>query len=87
MSSLLTACCVPAFQVDAVEGEWALIVELESGRPTTVPLSELPRDAGEGAIVENGRVESARTEELRARVRQARRKLALERPIDGSSSR
>ncbi len=87
MLLLLTACRVPALQVDAVDGEWARVVELESGRATTVHISELPEDAGEGTIVQNGRVDRAWTEDLRAHVQKARRKLTVERPIDGSAPR
>ena len=62
-----------AVQVELIEDDVAQVTELPGGHAWVVRRATLPAGAREGDVVANGRVDRARTEQLRARVSRARR--------------
>ncbi|ADO70517.1 DUF3006 domain-containing protein [Stigmatella aurantiaca] len=77
-------CSGQAWQVEVVEDTRVQVVELDTGRARTVDRSTLPREAREGDVVVDGRLDP----ELRARMAQevaevrARRAVPVPRGLD-----
>jgi hypothetical protein len=73
-----------AFQVEQLEDTVAEVVDLDSGRATTVPRRMLPPKVKEGDVVVDGRIDRQLTAALRRQVEELHQRYAVPVP-DGFS--